>query len=101
MSAYVIVQVNITDHKKYDAYKQMTPATIAQYGGRFIVRGGAREDLEGRWDVPRLVVIEFDSTETAKKWYGSREYQAAKAVREGGADMVFTVVEGVDAAPPG
>ena len=96
MSAYVIVQVKVTDESKYEEYKRMTPATLAPYGGKFIVRGGAQEDLEGRWDVPRLVILEFDSTEAARKWYDSPEYRAAKAVRDGGAEMVFTLVEGVD-----
>ena len=101
MSAYVIVQVTVTDETKYAQYKKMTPATLAQYGGKFIVRGGRQEDLEGRWDVAHLIMLEFASTEAARLWYDSPEYQAAKAVREGGAEMVFTLVEGVDEAPSG
>ena len=101
MPAYVIVQVKVTDEEKYEAYKQMTPATLEKHGGTFIVRGGAREDLEGRWDVARLVILEFDSTEAARKWSSSPDYQAATAGRESGAEMGLTLVEGVDAPPRG
>lgn len=94
MPAYVIVQVTITDQEKYKAYVKLTPASIEKYGGKFIVRGGAAEDLEGRWDVPRIVVLEFESVEKAKEWYDSPEYRRARSVREGGAQMIMTVVEG-------
>lgn len=96
MPAYVIVQVEITDDEKYDRYKALTPDTIRRYEGKFIVRGGRSESLEGDWTVERLVILEFPSYDRAKEWYRSPEYQAAKAVREGGANMVFTLVEGFD-----
>jgi uncharacterized protein (DUF1330 family) len=95
MAAYVIVHGNITDPVKYDAYKQLSPAAVRKYGGRFLARGGTREDLEGRWEVDRVVIIEFDSMDRARTWYHSSEYQAARAIREGAADMAFTLVEGV------
>lgn len=96
MAAYVVVQVEVTDAEKYGAYTKLTPATLERYGGKFIVRGGAMEDLEGHWDVPRLVVIEFESMAQARKWYSSPEYQEAKAVRAGGANVTFTLVEGLE-----
>lgn len=96
MPAYVIVQVRITEQAKYDAYKQLTPGTVAKYDGRFIVRGGAKEDVEGTWDVPRVVIIEFPSFTRAKEWYDSPEYREARAVREGGADMTMSVIEGFE-----
>ena len=94
--AYVIVQVEVTDPAAYQSYKALTPAAVAAYGGRFIVRGGAMENLEGTWEVPRLVILEFPTMERARQWYDSPEYQAAKAVREGAARMVMTAVEGVE-----
>lgn len=96
MAAYVIVQGTITDQEKYDQYKTLTPATVEQYGGRFLVRGGAMEHLEGEWDVARLVMLEFSDMDAARRWYASPEYQAAKAVREGAATMTFTLVDGYD-----
>lgn len=98
MPAYVVVQVEITDQAKYEAYKALTPAAVSKYGGRFIVRGGQAEDLEGRWDVPRLVILEFESVARAKEWYESPEYRHARQVRAGGANMIMTVVEGVNGA---
>ena len=98
MAAYVIVQVEITDEEKYERYKALTPDTIIRYDGKFIVRGGRCESLEGDWAVERLVILEFPTYDRAKEWYESDEYRVARAVREGGANMIFTVVEGFDGA---
>lgn len=95
MPAYVIVHGTIINPDKYDSYKKLSPAAVRKYGGRFLARGGAREDLEGQWNVDRVVIIEFESMDRARTWYHSPEYQAAKAVREGAANMAFTLVEGV------
>jgi len=95
MTAYVIVHGHVTDAEKYEQYKAMTPSTLEQYGGRFIVRGGEREDLEGGWEVSRVVILEFPSMEAARTWYDSPEYRAAREVRAGAADVTFTLVEGV------
>lgn len=95
MPAYVVIQVNVTDPEKYDAYKKLSPATVENFGGRFVVRGGEAEDLEGSRPYGRLVVLEFESVAQAKQWYDSPEYQHAKSVREGAGEGVFTVVEGV------
>ena len=95
MPAYVIIQGHITDTSRYDEYKTKTPATLNKYGGKFIVRGGAAEDLEGKWDTGRVVILEFPSVEAAKRWYNSPEYREARAIRAGAANMTFTVVEGV------
>ena len=94
MAAYVIIQMNISDAEKYEAYKKLTPASIEKYGGRFLVRGGTKKDLEGRLDFSRIVMLEFPDAARAEKWYGSPEYRAAKAVREGASDGIFTLVEG-------
>ena len=96
MAAYVIVQLNVTDPEKYEAYKKLTPASIEKYGGKFLVRGGAHEDLEGKLEYSRLVLLEFSDFERAKQWYASPEYEEAKAVRAGAATAIFTVVEGAD-----
>lgn len=95
MSAYIIVQVDVTDPDRYEAYKEMVPPTLAPYGGRFLVRGGAVENLEGDWNPARVVVIEFDSVERARAWWSSPEYADAKALRQATADTEMIVVAGV------
>lgn len=95
MPAYVLVQLNVSDPEKYEAYKNLTPATIEQYGGKFLVRGGRQEDVEGTLAYARLVLLEFDSMDQARRWYTSPEYQHAKSLREGAAEAVFTIVDGV------
>ena len=94
MAAYLIVQVKVNDAKRYEDYKKMVPPTLEYYGGRFLVRGGAVENLEGSWKPSRLVVIEFDSVERAKAWWGSDEYAEAKALRQATADTEMVVVQG-------
>jgi uncharacterized protein (DUF1330 family) len=95
MAAYVIAEVTITDPPGYDAYRQMVPATVAKYGGKFVVRGGQLEMLEGNWAPKRLVVIEFESAERAKQWWVSEDYREAKALRQRTAQTNMIVIEGV------
>lgn len=95
MAAYVLVQVNVTKPEQYETYKPLAAAAVQQYGGKYIVRGGAASELEGSRPYPRIVVIEFPSAVQAKKWYASPEYQKAKWTREGAGEGVFTVIEGI------
>lgn len=81
MKAYVIVEVSITDKIIYEEYKKLTPAAIAAFDGKFIVRGGRTESLEGDWHPERMVVVEFPSVEKAKAWWSSDQYSKAKAIR--------------------
>lgn len=94
MPAYVIVEVDVHDPVQYEDYKSQTPATLAKYGGRFIVRGGRAETLEGDRQPGRLVVLQFDSAEQAHKWWSSPEYAPAKALRQRIAATRMIVVEG-------
>jgi uncharacterized protein (DUF1330 family) len=94
MTAYVIASVNVTDPEKYKGYQTLTPAAIAKHGGRFVVRGGAMEVLEGDWPRPRVVVLEFESIDAAKKFYNSPDYVAARKERAGAAEFSMVVVEG-------
>ena len=95
MAAYVIVDIEVTDPAGYDEYRQRVPATLAAHGGRFLVRGGALEVVEGSWRPRRLVVLEFPSLAQARRWYDSEEYREPKAMRlrTSKANVVF--VEGV------
>lgn len=93
MPALVIVEITIHDLILYEDYKKLTPATIAAYGGRFVVRGTPTESLEGDWNPQRLVVLEFESVEQAKTWWHSDEYHPAKAIRQQAASTKMLVVE--------
>ncbi|MBV9391790.1 MAG: DUF1330 domain-containing protein [Verrucomicrobia bacterium] len=78
-------------------YKRLIPPTVKKFGGRFLVRGGATEVLEGEWS-PALVVIEFPSVEQARRWYSSEDYRPAREIRQRAADNELLIVEGT--APP-
>lgn len=94
---YLIAEARVNDTVAYDTYRVLAQAAIAQYGGRYLVRGGAVEILEGRWSkLPRLVIVEFDSPEQARRFYHSPEYQAARKAREQAAEMNMLVVSGID-----
>ena len=94
MSAYIVVQVEVTEPAGYDEYKKMVPSSLAAYGGKFVVRGGACETLEGSWQPKRLVVLEFPSVAKAKQWWASDEYREAKTLRQRTAKTEMIVVEG-------
>lgn len=94
MAAYVIAEVNVTNPAGYDAYRPLAGASIAQYGGRFVVRGGTAELLEGAPDPARIVVIEFADSTAAKRWYHSPEYQEALKIRLANSTGRVLLVEG-------
>jgi uncharacterized protein (DUF1330 family) len=95
MSAYIIVQVEIDDPVRYEDYKKLTPATIAQFGGQFVVRGGKAEVLEGPPNDSRIVVVEFPDAARARAWWSSPEYAPAKALRQSCSRAKLLLVEGV------
>ena len=95
MAAYVIVEVTITDPVEYEDYKNLTPAAIAAYDGRFVVRGAQTISLEGDWHPERIVVLEFPSVERAKEWWSSDIYTTAKTIRQRAATTKMIVVEGI------
>lgn len=95
MAAYIMAEITITDPLEYEEYKKLTPAAIAAYGGKFVVRGGLTETLEGDWQPGRMVVLEFPSVERAKEWWHSDIYSKAKIIRQRTATTKMIVVEGV------
>lgn len=95
MAGYVVAPDEVTDPGGFARYREMVPATIEQFGGRFLVRGGKAEALEGDWEPSRLIIIEFPSVEQARAWWASEEYAEAKALRQRTANTTLTVVEGV------
>ena len=94
MTAYVIAEVEVTDPATYEEYRKLVPPTLAKYGGKFLVRGGAVESKEGGWEPKRLVVLEFASMEQARQWYHSPEYAPALALRQKAARSRLLLVEG-------
>jgi uncharacterized protein (DUF1330 family) len=96
MPAYIIVDVIIQNAENYAGYVKLTPGTLAAYGGKFIVRGGKTETLEGDWQPGRMVVLEFPSVEKAKQWWASEEYAPAKALRQANAETKMILVEGFE-----
>ncbi|WP_347156556.1 DUF1330 domain-containing protein [Pontibacter chitinilyticus] len=94
MPAYILVDIHVTDPATYEDYKKLTPPSLVAYQGRFIVRGGQTEPLEGDWQPSRLVVLEFPTVELAKAWWNSPEYAPAKAMRQQAATTNMLLVEG-------
>lgn len=94
MTAYVIVDIEVTDPEGYKEYVKMAPEAVKLYGGKYIARGGATETLEGSWQAKRLVILEFPSAEQAKNWLNSPEYAPARALRHQYARTNMVVVEG-------
>ena len=95
MPAYVINDMVVTDPVLFEEYKKLSPPTVAQYGGRFLARGGRTDTLEGDWSPKRLVIIEFPSVAQARAWVDSPEYAPAKRLRQITTISNLIVVEGV------
>jgi len=93
--AYVMANVDVKDPVRYEDYKRMVPPTMAKYGGRFIVRGGDVEVLEGDWRPNRLVLLEFPSVEQARAWWHSPEYAEARALRQATSTGTLLILEGL------
>jgi uncharacterized protein (DUF1330 family) len=99
MPAYIIVEVDIHDAVQYEEYKKLTPASLIPYQGKFIVRGGDTETLEGEWQPNRIVVLEFPTKDLAKQWWLSSEYAPAKSLRQRTATTKMILVDGFNTDP--
>ena len=95
MSAYVIVEIEILDPAGYEEYKKLASATVENYGGKYVVRGGRTEVLEGDWNPKRIVVLKFESVRRAKEWLICEEYREPRKMRHRTAKTNMIVVEGV------
>jgi uncharacterized protein (DUF1330 family) len=95
MAAYVIADFEILDWEGMKAYAKQVGATIEQYGGKYLIQGATTETLEGDWHPHRLVILEFESVEQAKRWYHSEEYSAIKPIRHKTARTQLIVVRGI------
>ena len=95
MAAYVIVDIHITDPLRYEEYKRRAGPTVQAHGGRYIVRGGAVDVLEGRSKPGRVVVLEFPTAEQARAWWDSPDYRPARDLRGECASTEMILVQGV------
>jgi uncharacterized protein (DUF1330 family) len=95
MAAYVIVNVDVREPERYKEYVAAVPATLAPFGGRFLVRGGRAERLEGSYEPRRMVVLEFATAAQARAWWSSDMYAAAKALRQATATTDLILVDGI------
>jgi uncharacterized protein (DUF1330 family) len=95
MSAYVIAEIEITDPAAYEDYRKQVPGVIAKYGGKYVVRGGKVESLEGSWSPKRIAVVEFPSMEQALKFYRSPEYAPLVEIRQKASKGKLIIVEGI------
>lgn len=95
MPAYLFADIEVIDRDLYDEYRKGVPATVAAYSGRFLVRGGATQTLEGDWSPKRAVVLEFPDVATLQRWYASPEYAPLLALRKRAARSSVVVMEGV------
>jgi uncharacterized protein (DUF1330 family) len=97
MVAYVISDVVIRDPVLVERYRSLAQASIAKHGGRYVVRGGAVEPVEGGWMPEHIVIVEFPTMDKAREWYRSPDYAEALAVRQTALDRRLIFVEGVPA----
>lgn len=95
MTAYVIASIQVTDPAGYEGYKKLAGQAIEACGGRYLVRGGKTEVVDGDWRPDRVVVVEFDSVEKARAWWNSSEYAQAKRIRQKTAISSVVIVEGL------
>ena len=94
MAAYVISEVDPRDPVGWETYRSMAAKTIAQYGGRYLVRGGEVQTLEGAWNPRDIIIVEFRSMEQARAWYQSPEYASALEVRDVALKRNLILVDG-------
>ncbi len=97
MPAYLISEVDVHDAAGFEAYRTIAARAIAQYGGRYLVRGGAAEAIEGGPPPKNIIVAEFPSMEVLRQWYASPEYAEALKFRRTALDRRLIFIEGVPA----
>jgi uncharacterized protein (DUF1330 family) len=93
MTAYILADIDVTDPARYEDYKVLAAASVEQYGGRYAVRGGTVEVLEGTWPTNRFVVLEVADGDAARRWYTSPEYTAAIVIRQETSNARLVLVE--------
>ena len=97
LAAYLVVDIKVSDPVKMAEYRDLAAVAVNKFGGRYLVRGGKTEILEGDWLPERLVVLEFPSPEAARNFYASPDYLAARKAREGAGHFDMLLIEGYQA----
>lgn len=95
MSAYIVSRVKILDPESMQRYMNEAPATVAAFGGRYLVRGNDVQALEGAWEHERMVIVEFPDKEAALAWYHSDVYRPLRDLRQDNAEAVILLAQGV------
>lgn len=95
MSAYIVGKVSIKDPETYKKYTDKVPALVKKHGGKYLIRGGDVETLEGEAFSDRVVVIEFPSQQALRDWYNDPDYQAAVVFRHAASTGQILAVDGV------
>src|SRR5881397_1907669 len=99
MPAYIIVEIDVLDAAGYEEYKKLAGSTVEKYGGKYIVRGGKTEVLEGDWKPKRIVVLPYDSAKRAKEWLTCEEYREPRKMRHRTARTNIILVDRMQAVP--
>jgi uncharacterized protein (DUF1330 family) len=94
MPAYLIANIDVTDREGFERYRLAVPAVIAAHGGRYLVRGGAIQAMEGQLPLKRLVILEFPSMAAAQGFYDSADYAPLLALRLASTKGDVVLVEG-------
>ena len=94
MPAYFIVEIEVLDPVGYEEYKKLAGATVEKYGGKYIMRGGKTEVLEGDWKPKRIVILEFPTMERAKEWLNCEEYREPRKLRHATSKTNMILIEG-------
>jgi uncharacterized protein (DUF1330 family) len=95
MAVFVIADIEVPDRPSYEQYKQLVPATIAAYGGRYLARGGATHVLEGSWSPQRCIIQEFPDIERFQTWWDSPEYAPLRAIRQRATKSNMVITRGL------
>ena len=95
MAVYVIADIDVRDQALFEEYRRRVPETIAAHGGRYLVRGGATQVLEGSWSPRRVVILEFPDLDHFRAWWDSPEYAELRALRQRAADANLVLTEGL------
>ena len=96
MKGYLIANITVTDPERFEHYRSKVPAVIGKYGGRYLVRGGTMDTVEGDLGLDRVVVLEFDSLEQVRRFYESPEYQEIVQDRIAATKSNVVLVEGCE-----
>jgi len=99
MPAFLISDVSVRDANAFQVYRTRAADSIIRYGGKYLVRGGVIEPLEGGWSPRAIIIVEFPSLEQARAWYRSPEYASALEVRDKALSRNLILVDGIEAPP--